>query len=160
MIKAWNNRKRRLIFESLPQLPPFVLITALHAWPSLEELHEAVTWNCFQPSGRSSQRCWALLGSLLFRPSLPNPSTVEAGSPDAALLLLRPHHHTSTSMLHSGNHACRNNQFIFSLSHKDTSGGTKDLKVGLIKPKRRLPLVHWVSLCPNNSLLLVVFPCY
>lgn len=85
--------------------------------------------------------------------------TVEAGSPDAALHLFclfwlnppvlyqqsSPHHHTSTCMLHSGKHARRNHLVIFFVSHEDMSAGTKDLKVGLIKPKLRPPLVHWVS---------------
>uniref|UniRef100_A0A3P8SWP6 Uncharacterized protein n=1 Tax=Amphiprion percula TaxID=161767 RepID=A0A3P8SWP6_AMPPE len=37
-------------------------------------------------------------------------------------------HHTSSSMLQGGNHACRDHPFTFTTSHKDTAGGTKDLK--------------------------------
>ena len=40
-----------------------------------------------------------------------------------------PHHHTSSSMLHSGNHTCGNHPFTYSGSNKDTAVGTKNLKL-------------------------------
>ena len=52
-----------------------------------------------------------------------------------------PHHHTPSSMLHSGNQTYRD-LFTYSVSHKDTEFGTQNLKSGLIRPKDRIPLVY------------------
>ena len=46
------------------------------------------------------------------------------------------HHHTSSSMLHGGNHTCRDHPFTYSASHEDMAVWTKNLKFGLVKPKR------------------------
>jgi hypothetical protein len=43
-----------------------------------------------------------------------------------------PYHYTS-SLLHSGNHTCRDHPFTFSASHKDTAVRTKKLKFRLIR---------------------------
>jgi hypothetical protein len=51
------------------------------------------------------------------------------------------HHHTSSSMLHGGNHTCGDHPFTYSASHEDTAVGTKNLKFGLIRPKDRFPPV-------------------
>ena len=45
------------------------------------------------------------------------------------------HHHTSSSIIHSRNHTCRDHLSTYSASHKDTVLGTKNLKFGLIRPK-------------------------
>ena len=42
------------------------------------------------------------------------------------------HHHTS-SILHNGNHTCKDHLFTYSASHKDTVAGPKNLKFGLIR---------------------------
>ena len=63
-------------------------------------------------------------------------------------------------LVQCGNHACRNHPFTFSALHKDTLGGTKDLKFGLIRPNHRFPLLYClylVFLGPNKSLLLFAF---
>ena len=46
------------------------------------------------------------------------------------------HHHTSSSMLHAGNHTCRYHLFTFSASHYDTAVGIKNLKFGLMSIAR------------------------
>ena len=39
------------------------------------------------------------------------------------------HPHTSSSMLHGGNHPCRDHPFTCSASHKDTAVGTKNKQI-------------------------------
>ena len=41
---------------------------------------------------------------------------------------IKAHHHTSSSMLHGGNHICRDYPFTYSASHNDTAVETKNLK--------------------------------
>jgi hypothetical protein len=68
-----------------------------------------------------------------------------------------PHHHSSSSMLHGGNHTCRNNPFTYDASHEDTTVGSKNVKFGHIRPKDRFPPVYCpllVFLGPSKSLLL------
>ena len=43
-----------------------------------------------------------------------------------------PHLNNSSSMLHSGNHTCRDHSFIYSASHKDTAAGTQNQTKGQI----------------------------
>ena len=54
------------------------------------------------------------------------------------------HHHTSSSMLHSGNNTCGDHLFTYSVSHKDMAVGTKNVKFGVIRPKARFPRAY----CP------------
>uniref|UniRef100_A0A8C7TJ57 E3 ubiquitin-protein ligase RNF123 n=1 Tax=Oncorhynchus mykiss TaxID=8022 RepID=A0A8C7TJ57_ONCMY len=42
-------------------------------------------------------------------------------------------------MLHGGNHRCRDNLFTYSVSHKDTAVGTKNLKFRLLRPNDTCP---------------------
>ena len=51
------------------------------------------------------------------------------------------HPHTSSSMLHGGNHTCWDHPFTYSASYKDTAVGTKNLKFGFIRTKERFPPV-------------------
>ena len=51
------------------------------------------------------------------------------------------HHHTSSSMLHGGNHTCRDHPITYPASHKNTVVGTTNLKLGLIRSKDRFSLV-------------------
>jgi hypothetical protein len=44
-------------------------------------------------------------------------------------------------LLHCGNHSCGDHPFTYSASHKDKVVGTKNLKVGLIRPKETFPPV-------------------
>ena len=55
-------------------------------------------------------------------------------------------------MLYGGNYTCGDHPFTYSVSHKDTAVGTKNLKFGLIRPKDRFPFMFFGS---SKSLLLI-----
>ena len=52
-------------------------------------------------------------------------------STDSVTSKASPHPHTSSSMLHCGNHTCGDHLFTYSASYKDTAVGTKNLRFGL-----------------------------
>jgi hypothetical protein len=67
-----------------------------------------------------------------------------------------PHHHTSSCMLHIGNHTCRDHPFTDSVSHKDTAVGTKHLDSSGQRTDFHRSNVHWLCFLAQASLLLLL----